>query len=378
MSRSLLHKRLAQLLIATATTLVIVSGVGIPQTDFTQSPDKPAQTVWKQQTQALAQSGGRSSGGSFGSSRGNSSRGNSSRGNSSRGNSSRGNSSYNSYSYYDNTYDSDGTSLSTGGFYALVIIVLILILFSAISGYEYEDEDEDEYEYFQPTIRSEKDNDIVTVTQIQIAMIAENGEPKQSLSDIATKLDWSTSFGRNTALRATVQLLMTASEHWTHVNGNSTTVRSREYGKHQFENLSRVARSKFEEESLTNIDGNIQVSSASPRKSDGTALIDSIDSEEGASDNYVIVTLIVGTAHDQPLLYGIKSADQLARKLGQLKAIEPDYLLMYELLWSPQNEQEILTAAELKDKYPNLNQVSQTAHANLLASEGTVQNEVTL
>lgn len=241
----------------------------------------------------------------------------------------------------------------------IVVLLLVIILLSSISDHE------KEHNYSQTTIRSEKDNDTVTVTQIQIAMRAENGETKRSLNNIATKLDWSTSFGRSSALRATVQLLMSAPEHWTHANGKSTTVPSRERGKSQFEALSRIARSKFEEESLTNIDGKIQLSGTSPIKSDETALIDDLDSEESTSDNYVIVTLIIGTAHDQPLLYGIKSADQLASKLRQLKAIEPGYLFMYELLWSPQNEQEILTATELQEKYPNLSQVSHlTAHAS--------------
>lgn len=359
MSKLLLPKRLAQGVLATATTLAVVSGVGMPQVSVTESSGLSARVDWKQPTQALAQSGGRSSGGSFGSSSGGSS------GSQPSGGSSSSRSYNNSYSSYDNdSYSGEGE----GSLYMMVFLLGILVLVSLMS----EHEKENDYPR-QPIIRSEKDNDTVTVTQIQIVMKDRNGDIKRSLNRIATKLDWRTNFGLNNALKQTVELLMSAPENWTHANGQSTTTLTREMGRHRFEALSKAERSKFEVASLINIDGNIQLNPDSLSQPHEATLASSLepDSDEKASDDdYLVVTLIVGTAHDNPLLYNIGSADQLANKLRQLKAIDSSYLFKYELLWSPQKEQETLSAIELQEKYPNLSPIDGlVAHTKLLVKK---------
>ncbi len=338
------RKRLTQSLMTVATTLIVVGGIGVPRVSSTGSANEPFLVDWKHQTQALAQSGGRSSGGSFGSSGGSSS----------GGSSSNRNSAYSS----DSTYNGEG-ELSL---YILLPLVGILILFSFMS-----QQQETEDESSQSMVRSEKENDIVTVTQIQVAMKDDYGETKRSLNKIATEQDWRTSFGLYTALRETVKLLLAASDSWTHAHGKSKTVFTREQGKRQFEALSIAECSKFEVESLVNIDGNIQYNQASPSGSKEAKASDDLDDDE----NYLVVTLIVGTADDQPLLNGIESADQLANTLKQLQVIERGYLFKYELLWSPQKKKEILTATDLKEDYPNLCRLTHlAAHTKRSIGEG--------
>ena len=353
-----LRKRLILSLMTATTTLMVVGSGWLPTISASEVADEPWQIGW--QHQVLAQSGGRSSGGSFGSS---------GSGSSSRGSSGSGSSSRSSGSYYRNSYSSydSGSNYSGNGeasIYVWGLLLGILILMAVFSGHEKEEE------LPQTTVRSEKDNDIVTVTQIQVAMKVEDEAVKRSLNKIATDPNWSSTSGLRRALQETVDLLMATPENWTHASGKSSTSYTREQGSREFSALSMAARSKFEVASLVNIDGNIHYDSNSPSTSDQLELDVHLTNDAAASDEYLVITLIVGTAHDQPLLYKIDSADRLADKLRLLRTVPPGYLFKYELLWSPQAEDEALTASELTEKYPSLTQIGNlTAHAKLVIRE---------
>lgn len=59
---------------------------------------------------------------------------------------------------------------------------------------------------------------------------------------------------------------------------------------------------------------------------------------------YIVVTLIVGTADDTSLFsQPVQSANDLQAVLRQLGGITPDYLMVYELLWSPQDTSDSLS-----------------------------------
>ncbi|MEO0885930.1 MAG: DUF1517 domain-containing protein [Cyanobacteria bacterium J06648_10] len=74
--------------------------------------------------------------------------------------------------------------------------------------------------------------------------------------------------------------------------------------------------------------------------------------------DYIVATLIVGTAHDQPLFEEIHSAGELKSALKTLGSVPPDYLMVYEMLWSPQDSSDSLTYEELLLNYPHMYQIS--------------------
>ncbi|GAB4136301.1 MAG: DUF1517 domain-containing protein [Cyanobacteria bacterium J069] len=191
---------------------------------------------------------------------------------------------------------------------------------------------------------SELHNNIVTVSQVQIALLANARELQRRLNALATQANWGSQEGLSEMLRETVLALLRSPEYWTHVRASSQTVNSREAGTRLFEQLSLGERSKLSAETLVNIGGRLrQQPPAQPLDRDPAA--------------YIVVTLLVGTADDRPLFGEIRSTEALTAALRRLGSLPPDYLLVYELLWAPQDESSSLSRDELIARYPDLMQI---------------------
>lgn len=365
MSKLFWRKQLLRGAIAVFTSILIVSGVGPSTPPISSTSLHSSQqhyiSWWNSSSDALATSGGRSSGGSFGSSGGGSSSGGSS--GSSGGGSSSGGSSYNySNDSSSGSYSSGSSSNSTADLITGIAILgafAVLLVWGAL--YEvYQSIDKlihpEKYKRRQATAKaglasnmalsaqySEQANDTVTVTQVQVALLASAREVQERFNEISTEYDWATPGGLDNALKETVLTLLRSPEAWTHVSSTAKTLLTRERAKQYFDSLSVEERSKFEMESLVNVGGNIKQRAI-------------VTKEDGPAD-YIVATLIVGTAHDQPLFETIHSADELDDALKQLGAIAPDYLMVYEMLWSPQDSNDSLTYEELLLNYPHMFQI---------------------
>jgi uncharacterized membrane protein len=191
---------------------------------------------------------------------------------------------------------------------------------------------------------SELYNDIVTVSQIQIGLLAGARDLQRDLNVLAQQANWGKQESLSELLRETVLALLRSPEYWTHVRATSKTVQSREAGSRLFEQLSLAERSKLSAETLVNIGGRVrQQSTPQPLDNDPSA--------------YIVVTLLVGTADDRPLFGEIRSTEALAAALRRLGSLPPSYVLIYELLWAPQDESSSLSRDELVANYPDLMQI---------------------
>lgn len=187
----------------------------------------------------------------------------------------------------------------------------------------------------------ERDNEIVTISQLQVALGAGVTSIQSELSEVSLKADTETIAGLFHLLQEVTEILGQNSVHWTHVRGNSQTLPSREEAEAVFEQISMQERSKFSAETLSNVEGKIvQKDVPSPT-----------DPGEAA---YVVVTLLVGTADDRPLFGNINSAAATREALDRLKSIQPDYLMIFEMLWSPQAETDTLTEREMATEYGDM------------------------
>ncbi len=137
-------------------------------------------------------------------------------------------------------------------------------------------------------------------------------------------------------------VLLRNAENWTHVLGSSQTIDRREEAETVFSRLSIEERSKFSAETLTNVDGKIRQ----------REVVES-DRNQGTTA-YIVVTLLIGTADDRPLFGQIDSAQAMQEALKNVAAMRSDYLMVFELLWSPQVETDTLTEAELATEYADL------------------------
>ena len=193
---------------------------------------------------------------------------------------------------------------------------------------------------------NELTNNRVTVTQLQVALLSQARTLQAELEAMASRTDVDSKAGLSRLLQESVLALLRSPEYWSHAKASSQTVASREQAAQLFEQLSVTERSKFSRETLVNIGGKVQRNTYAPKT----------DADPAA---YIVVTLIVGTADDQPLLTKpIYSASDLQLALRRLGAITPDYLMVYELLWTPQDPTDSLSYDQLLTHFPDLTQIA--------------------
>ena len=176
---------------------------------------------------------------------------------------------------------------------------------------------------------SEIDNNIVTVSKIQVGLLASARAIQTGLSKYSLDTDTESPEGLAQLLQEAALALLRTQENWTHVSASSKTVRTREEAQAIFTQFSIEERSKFSAETLTNVNGIRRIQDNSQQ-----------DNEPGS---YIVVTLLVGTEDDRPLFGDIYSVKELKQALERIAATPPEYLTVFELLWTPQSETESLT-----------------------------------
>jgi uncharacterized membrane protein len=191
---------------------------------------------------------------------------------------------------------------------------------------------------------SEIDNNIVTISKIQVGLLATARAIQTQLSESSLNTDTETPEGLVQLLQEAALALLRTQENWTHVSASSKTVRSREEAQAIFTQLSIEERSKFSAETLMNVNGKVRRSQDNSKQ----------DNEPGS---YIVVTLLIGTENDRPLFGDVYSAEALKQALERIAATPPEYLTVFELLWTPQSETESLTEDELLTEYTKLMQI---------------------
>jgi uncharacterized membrane protein len=102
-----------------------------------------------------------------------------------------------------------------------------------------------------------------------------------------------------------------------------------------------LKRSKFSSETLSNVNGEVK-----------SKLKTNINSD---FPGYIVVTLILGTEHDRAIFANtIHNYESLKQALLKLGSIEDNYLIKFELLWTPQIEGEYLTDEEFLLEYTDM------------------------
>jgi uncharacterized membrane protein len=187
-------------------------------------------------------------------------------------------------------------------------------------------------------------NDTVTVSKLQVALLASARTIQAELSDLSLKVDTSTREGLLELLQGVLLSLLRAPEYWSHVQASSQTVRSRDEAKRLFNQLAIAERSKFSAETLVNVGGQKRQQEVAKPDADETAA-------------YIVVTLLIGTADDKPLYGKIQTINDLKTVLEQLAATPADYLMVLEVLWSPQDAADSLTYDELLTEYTDMIQM---------------------
>jgi uncharacterized membrane protein len=201
-------------------------------------------------------------------------------------------------------------------------------------------------------------NPAVSVARLQVGLLANARGLQAELNHIAETADTNTPEGRTEILQETSLALLRHPEYWVYAGGNTKQARLGS-AEAEFNRLALAERSKFTEETLSNV--NNQLKAASPK----AAL--SAGNEGGELDNptrlitegpgeYIIVTLLAATLGNLQLP-AINSSDDLRQALRQIGSIPSERLLAIEVLWTPQAEGDTLTADDLLAEYADLKMV---------------------
>lgn len=196
---------------------------------------------------------------------------------------------------------------------------------------------------------SYNENPTVSITQLQVGLLAKARDLQTELNQIAETADTNTPQGRTEVLQEASLALLRHPEYW--VYANATTEQGKlNAAESQFNRLSLAERSKFQEETLSNVNNQLKSVLAQERLTSSDNPTTLINSGPG---EYIIVTLLAATLgkFNFPT---INNADDLRQALKQIGSMSGEQLLAIEILWTPQASGDTLTSDDLLAEYPNL------------------------
>jgi uncharacterized membrane protein len=201
-------------------------------------------------------------------------------------------------------------------------------------------------------------NPPVSVTRLQVGLLAEARDLQAELNRIAETADTNSPEGRAEVLQEASLALLRHPEYCVYA-GSATQQARLGSAEAQFNRLALAERSKFTEETLSNV--NNQLKAATPK-----GVLPAAD-QGGELDNptrlitegpgeYIVVTLLAATLGNFQLP-AINNIDDLRQALRSFGAIPSERLLAIEVLWTPQAEGDTLTADDLLAEYADLKMV---------------------
>jgi uncharacterized membrane protein len=192
-------------------------------------------------------------------------------------------------------------------------------------------------------------NPSVSVTRLQVGLLAQARDLQTELNHIAETADTNTPEGRSEILQEASLALLRHPEYWVYA-GIGTQQAKLNAAESQFNRLSLAERSKFSEETLSNVNNQLKAvlsKQALSGEDNPTRLI-----SQGPGE-YIIVTLLAATL-GKCQIPAINTADDLRQALRQIGSLPSEQLLAIEVLWTPQAPGDTLTSDDLFAEYPDL------------------------
>ncbi|MBE9040032.1 DUF1517 domain-containing protein [Oscillatoriales cyanobacterium LEGE 11467] len=197
--------------------------------------------------------------------------------------------------------------------------------------------------------REEYTNPTVSVSRVQVGLLAEARDLKKELDKLATVADTGTAGGRAQVLQESTLALLRHPEYIAY--GTAEVQQARlESAEAKFNQWSIAERSKFADETLSNY--NAQLKGTSPAALPGETSGEIVPSAD-APGEYIVVTIVAGV-QGKVELRSVNDAEDLSNVLRLLGGVSSDRLLAVEVLWTPQAEGDTLTADDLVEAYPDL------------------------
>ncbi|MEH2319254.1 DUF1517 domain-containing protein [Nostoc sp.] len=196
-------------------------------------------------------------------------------------------------------------------------------------------------------------NSPVSVTRLQVGLLAQARELQSELNHIAETADTNTPEGRAEVLQEASLALLRHPEYFVYAGGG-TQQASLNSAESQFNRLSLAERSKFSEETLSNVNNQLKAALAKDALPPAGELDNPTRLFTEGPGEYIIVTLLAATLGKFEIPTAINSADDLRQALRQIGSLPSEKLLAIEVLWTPQAENDTLTSDDVLANYPDL------------------------
>ncbi|MGK7871804.1 MAG: DUF1517 domain-containing protein [Xenococcaceae cyanobacterium] len=191
-------------------------------------------------------------------------------------------------------------------------------------------------------------NPKISVGKVQVGLLANARILQKELDELGRTADTSSASGRAMVLQEATLALLRHPEYWVYGSTESQQA-ALEAAEAKFNQLALAERSKFTEETLSNVNSQLrQASKASLPESDGQ-----LPNQMESPGEYIIVTILAG-AEGKLELPNINGSEDMRQALQQIGGIGSDHLLAVEVLWTPQAEGDTLTTDDLLAEYPDL------------------------
>ena len=182
--------------------------------------------------------------------------------------------------------------------------------------------------------------DSISVVKIQVGLLGSARALQKDLERIADKADTSSPDGLHFVLSETVLALLRNPEYCVYGYAASKVCRGPEQAEETFNDYSIDERGKFEKETLVNVNAR--------RRAETVGVDPAAD-----TNDYILVT-IIAAADGGVKMPDITDANDLKTALKRLGAVRVEALQAVEVLWTPQEDGDVLTQTELLRDYPIL------------------------
>jgi len=147
-------------------------------------------------------------------------------------------------------------------------------------------------------------------------------------------------------LAGAVQLLAAHRDSWVYLGAMDALPSGLEQSERTFERFTTDLRSRFRDEMVRGVDGRVQTR-------EGVAVRTA--AEEGAG--LCVVSLVVEARDALVDLRGLSDPERMAAALNAVVRVPPAELVAFEVIWSPADDADRMSSAELEVLYPELRRV---------------------
>ncbi|UFP93387.1 DUF1517 domain-containing protein [Gloeobacter morelensis] len=186
------------------------------------------------------------------------------------------------------------------------------------------------------------DPDKVEIFRLQVALLASAKQLQRDLTRIAEQADTTTPEGLARLNQEVSLALLRNPEFWVYAKSDQQIL-PRLTAESQFNRLALTERTKYTDETVS-------------RSGEQSALVKRtfVNDNPDETAEYIVVTILVASESGVPTLEAVRSSDQLRQALATIGSLSGEQLVALEIIWSPSDEKDTLTAEELLTQYTDL------------------------